>query len=856
MANFIRSAAFVVMAGGTALAQVQTCFPDRNGDGHPMHSPVAAVTRLVGPPYFNAWPVAAAMVDLDGDGDRDAAISDCPFNFGAIPGRIVVLMNDGDGLFGEPIFVNNAGDCPVHADGADFDGDGDRDLIVADRCGDAVVLLINKGDGTFEPGVSFTVGNEPCSLGVADLNADGLPDVVTFNQSSKDLSVLFGTTGGGFDPEQRTAKLTLSNNGEFPFPGPFFTLADVDGDGDIDVAAPAGSGVALVLNDGHGTLNAGAKLPAIISAFAVTAGDFDGDSDVDLASSTLDTDHVSVFINRGAGTFDPAVGYDAHWPHHPMVMSLPSITAADFDGDGHDDLATGAAYDKQVRMLMGQGDGTFEPVRFRSVGGEAWFVTAGDLNGDRLDDVAVQTDGFYPGTFLALLSLPGQPAIGYETSGPSFNGSPEDVDLADMDGDGDLDAVTASGGKGGVVIVKAVDGVFVGEGVKYPVHPDATQSHLERVHVADFNGDGWPDVAASDIVNVSVNNVPGLVVIFMNNGDGTLAPPQHHPLDGLTPNSLAAEDVDGDGDPDLAVWACGLHPGGTGTEPVKRVVVMLTNDGTGMFSPTAEYPTDSKPWMPYGDVAFADLDGDGRGDMLATAWHNDYKVYHPSLLRVRFNDDGTFDETYSIITAQRLWGLATADADDDGDTDVFTVHTVNNDLPAPQVYLALYINDGRGGLTLDRQYTASDNIGFRELVVYRPVPGGPLRLVFFGAERLVVQTFDYFAADEMPLAFYGTGLIPSGLAVRERHEGARARFDLIVANQSPSQLQTFLDRSCSNPSGSCPADCDESEQLNIDDFICFQTFFVIGDHKADCDASGQLDIDDFICFQTSFVLGC
>jgi hypothetical protein len=54
----------------------------------------------------------------------------------------------------------------------------------------------------------------------------------------------------------------------------------------------------------------------------------------------------------------------------------------------------------------------------------------------------------------------------------------------------------------------------------------------------------------------------------------------------------------------------------------------------------------------------------------------------------------------------------------------------------------------------------------------------------------------------------------------------------------------------------CPGDCDGSGQLDIDDFVCFQTFFVLGDDNADCDASGTLTIDDFICFQTNFVLGC
>jgi hypothetical protein len=54
----------------------------------------------------------------------------------------------------------------------------------------------------------------------------------------------------------------------------------------------------------------------------------------------------------------------------------------------------------------------------------------------------------------------------------------------------------------------------------------------------------------------------------------------------------------------------------------------------------------------------------------------------------------------------------------------------------------------------------------------------------------------------------------------------------------------------------CFADCDASGTLTIDDFICFQTLFAIGDPAADCDTSGTLNIDDFVCFQTLFALGC
>ncbi len=74
-----------------------------------------------------------------------------------------------------------------------------------------------------------------------------------------------------------------------------------------------------------------------------------------------------------------------------------------------------------------------------------------------------------------------------------------------------------------------------------------------------------------------------------------------------------------------------------------------------------------------------------------------------------------------------------------------------------------------------------------------------------------------------------------------------------VRNLSTKKTEGFV---ATVPSDSCKVDCDTSGELDIDDFICFQTRFAIGDQYADCDASGALDIDDFICFQTFFAIGC
>ncbi len=76
----------------------------------------------------------------------------------------------------------------------------------------------------------------------------------------------------------------------------------------------------------------------------------------------------------------------------------------------------------------------------------------------------------------------------------------------------------------------------------------------------------------------------------------------------------------------------------------------------------------------------------------------------------------------------------------------------------------------------------------------------------------------------------------------------------IAAGAVPDVNGNGVPDECDGPV--CYADCDESGALAIDDFICFQTLFAIGDPSADCDGSGVLSIDDFICFQTAFALGC
>jgi hypothetical protein len=105
-------------------------------------------------------------------------------------------------------------------------------------------------------------------------------------------------------------------------------------------------------------------------------------------------------------------------------------------------------------------------------------------------------------------------------------------------------------------------------------------------------------------------------------------------------------------------------------------------------------------------------------------------------------------------------------------------------------------------------------------------------------------------------AFYGNTQIVHGRSWTEGASGGGLKqMECLDLYSSGSSAFLYDDVSVTT-SGGCYADCDGSGELDIDDFICYQTAFGFGDPYADCDGSGELDIDDFICFQTSFGIGC
>jgi hypothetical protein len=245
-------------------------------------------------------PKSVISADFDGDSYNDLAIS-------AGNGRLVVILNNGDGTLGEKVtYGQYSWYGSVTVVSGDLDGDGDIDLAAAIDLSNKVVILSNNGDGTFEETGSCNVGSLPYSIASADFDADGDADLVTANWTSEDISILLNNGDGTFSRADYSA-----------YTHPWSVCsADFDGDGDDDLAVTNFFGVlhrpdsvSILLNDGDGSFSAGGTYGVGARPRSVAAMDLDGDYAYDLVVGNYYEDNVSVLLNHGDGIFASATHY-------------------------------------------------------------------------------------------------------------------------------------------------------------------------------------------------------------------------------------------------------------------------------------------------------------------------------------------------------------------------------------------------------------------------------------------------------------------------------------------------------------------------------------------------------------------
>jgi hypothetical protein len=256
--------------------------------------------------------------DFDGDGFVDLVTSSNQEN------RLAVAFGNGDGTFDTPLLLSTPG-YPRGIAVMDADGDADLDIAVACRDGNTIAYFRNNGSRSFAaPALTSSGGSGAYGMVGADMNNDGIVDLVTGHFGSQTATVLRGNGNGTF---------TFASSRAISGRCWVVACADLNNDGNLDLATANSQSAngSVVLGNGDGTLGASANYAVSGHCVAVDLADFEGDGDVDMVLSSFGGGRWHSFLNDGTGQFTESVEFPA--PANPSCC-LP----ADFDADGDVDL--------------------------------------------------------------------------------------------------------------------------------------------------------------------------------------------------------------------------------------------------------------------------------------------------------------------------------------------------------------------------------------------------------------------------------------------------------------------------------------------------------------------------------------
>lgn len=525
--------------------------------------------------------------DLDGDSDQDIIIGYRDYN------KIAWLKNtDGKGTFSTPKTITTLSGGVSSIKTLDIDHDGDKDIISASANDKQVVWYKNlDGSGNFsDETIIASNANETNAVLVTDINNDNKVDIVY--TSKNEIGWMSNTTGlGNFGNQQ------IITNKAFGVRS--MIMADIDGDGKKDLvsASQDDDKVAWYKHDGIGNFGRQVAISQSVEyPNNVYPGDFDGDNDIDLLVNSQHDAKLTWLENvNGLGFY----GKQHIITENVGVGNItPQSYPVDIDGDGDLDIAS--IKNSILFWYENDGLGNFTTENVIDNTSSVSIIRSKDIDGDGDMDLVC---GVYNSNRISWYkNLDSKGTFGPEqviADTEVTNGSLTSLEIADMDGDKDMDII-ASAYNMDTFYYKNTDGLgnFTSQYI-------SVFSAMESVYPTDIDGDG-----DNDIIGVSaMGGKPFDAVVWYENSTGKGDFTTQHDISTLPirGESIHAADIDKDGDIDVLTTSDDSQGGllalyennGNGTFPVRKTIHQISNYNEALC------------------VNVADVDNDGDLDVLA-----------------------------------------------------------------------------------------------------------------------------------------------------------------------------------------------------------------------------------------------
>jgi subtilisin-like proprotein convertase family protein len=293
-------------------------------------------------------------------------------------GDVSVVENLGGGVYATTPINTPVGAQPFAVVAADFNGDGIDDIAVLNQGSDLVSIYRGTGAGTFTFAETLTAGTNPSALIVSDFNNDTFKDLAVTNAGDGTVSVFLGKGNGTFS----AAKVSAVSATPLAASPQDLAAGDLNGDkfADLVTANQGTNEVGVLIGNGNGTFKLGTALKTK-SPIAVGLDDVNADGILDLAVLARGG-NGSLFLGNGNGTFAAPNAFGTTGPANNLAFG-------DFNGDGNQDIATTSPGSNVVSVATGNGDGTFAAVTTYFADLRPTALVSQDLNGDGFTDLAV-----------------------------------------------------------------------------------------------------------------------------------------------------------------------------------------------------------------------------------------------------------------------------------------------------------------------------------------------------------------------------------------------------------------------------------------------------------------------------------